>query len=151
MRSSHFQDAISIWKLTKITFEKRKILYSLINKRLDLVYFCGNENGSLEMRKHSWEAKKRIVLAQFNVVIKASMRAGDNLASSVQPRSNAPNSEIVNLCCTIHNLTRIMSGPHKNHKVTNNNIWNSWSRHYTHNVAGWRRKLEAVWQQKSSV
>jgi hypothetical protein len=27
--------------------------------RLNLVYFCGKENGSLEMRKHSWEAKKK--------------------------------------------------------------------------------------------
>jgi hypothetical protein len=28
----------------------------------------------------------RIVLTQFNVIIKASMRAGDDLASSVRPR-----------------------------------------------------------------
>jgi hypothetical protein len=37
-----------------------------------------------------------------------------------------------------HNLARIMSRPRKKKKVTNNNIRNSWSRHYTDKVAGWK-------------
>jgi hypothetical protein len=32
---------------------------SLIDKGLHLAYFCGKENESLEMRKHSWEVKKQ--------------------------------------------------------------------------------------------
>ncbi len=74
-------------------------------------------------------------MTRFNVMIKASMRAGDHLASSVPRWSNAPNSHIVNLCCAIYHLPTIMYRLPKNNKVTNNVRYSS-SRHYVHKVAG---------------
>jgi hypothetical protein len=72
-------------------------------------------------------------------MIKTSMRARDHVASYVWPRSNALNFEDCDYSCsTIHDLPKIMSGPRKNNKVTNDNIRKPWSRHYTHKVAGSR-------------
>jgi parallel beta-helix repeat protein len=58
------------------------------------------------------------------------------VASYVPPGSNVPNSKTVNSCRTIHNVVRIMSDPRKNNKLTNNNVQNSRSGHYTLKEAG---------------
>jgi hypothetical protein len=44
--------------ITKITSEKQKHFTCLINRELDLAYFCRKENGNLGMIKHSLEANK---------------------------------------------------------------------------------------------
>jgi hypothetical protein len=52
--------------------------------------YCGRK-----MQNTMSIAKWTILLTQFNVMIKTSMRARDHVASYVRPRSNALNSKIV--------------------------------------------------------
>jgi len=89
--------------ITKLTSEKQKHFTYLINKGSDLIYFCGTENGSLEMIKHSLEANKEDSSVHVSCQDQ-SVHVRDDVPSYVHPGSNARNSKIVNSCSTIHNL-----------------------------------------------